>query len=97
MHNYLFAYIANDGGLIISPETESDYMRAIGLRYVAALSVPGNLQPVKHGKGEYVISTDLIREGLTNLFRCSLPNKLTSWVDGDVAKYSASYHEAMLL
>lgn len=96
LYTYVFAYVADDGGLIISPQTESDYLRDMAMKFVAAGNIPGNLRPIKHGKIEYAIPPQLIDEGAGYFFRCALPFKYTNWVDGDVAKYSVSHHERML-
>lgn len=94
----MFAYVANDGGLILSPKTESAELIELALKITSLVTVPGNELTVKHGThGHYVIPTRLIEETASYFFRCADPGKLTIWLDGDVVKYCTSHHEKMLL
>lgn len=94
----MFAYVADDGGLIISPKTESADLVDLAMKFSTIAAIPGNALTIKHGKhGAYTIPSGLIQEGASFFFRCAFPDKLTNWLDGDVAKYCTSHHEKMLL
>lgn len=89
--------MANDGGLIVSPDTKSKTLIDTARVLFRAMDRIGRNFTVKNRKEVYSVPYTFIGDFIIYILACIFPDESISQIDGDVVKHTAAHYKILLL